>query len=44
VGNGACVEVGRDASAVAVRDTTDRGGVVLAVPVAAWTAFTDSLR
>jgi Domain of unknown function (DUF397) len=38
-----CVEVA-NAESVAVRDTKDRGGVTLAVPVAAWAAFLGTLR
>jgi len=34
----ACVEVA-SAGAVLIRDTTDRGGAMLSVPAAAWTAF-----
>jgi len=39
---GDCVEVAR-ADGVAVRDTTDRGGVVLSVPAVAWLAFIATL-
>ena len=43
-GNGGqCVEVARD-EAVLVRDTTDRDGVTLTVPVGAWRTFTASLK
>jgi hypothetical protein len=38
-----CVEVA-NAESVAVRDTKDRGGVTLTMPVAAWTAFLGTLR
>lgn len=40
---GNCVEVA-SADAVLVRDTTDRGGVTLSVPAAAWLAFLGTLR
>jgi hypothetical protein len=44
-GNGGnCVEVGQHIGAVAVRDTKDRDGVTLSVPVDAWATFTASLR
>jgi hypothetical protein len=43
-GNGVnCVEV-TATDAVMIRDTTDRGGVVLAIPGSAWTTFLDALR
>lgn len=41
--NGECVEAASDAG-VAVRDTTDRGGVTLEFPAGAWTAFTTALK
>lgn len=42
---GQCVEVGNtDQEVVAVRDTTDRDGVILGFPVAAWRAFTADLK
>ncbi len=41
---GACVEAGSVPGAVLVRDTTDRGGTVLAYPAGAWRAFTVALR
>jgi hypothetical protein len=40
---GSCVEVAT-ASAVLVRDTTDRAGFTLSVTGAAWTAFLATLR
>jgi hypothetical protein len=40
---GACVEVASGDS-VAVRDTTDRGGLALAFPAEAWAAFITRLR
>ena len=44
-GQGNCVEVGRSATAVAVRDTKDReGGPVLRFPPSAWQAFTEQLK
>jgi hypothetical protein len=42
-GSGACVEVGRTAGNVAVRDTKDREGAVLAFTREAWTAFAGSI-
>lgn len=42
--NGECVEAGQGCGAVAVRDTMDRGGAVLAFGPAAWAAFTTSLK
>ncbi|MCM0676190.1 DUF397 domain-containing protein [Micromonospora phytophila] len=39
VGNGNCVEVAAAAGRVAVRDSKDRGGPVLAFPPSAWRAF-----
>lgn len=42
---GNCVEAGvASAGRVLVRDTTDRDGAVLYVPVGAWERFTASLR
>ncbi len=39
------MEVGTSAAhGVLVRDTTDRAGAVLSVPVLAWTAFVSELR
>ena len=44
-GQGNCVEVGRSATAVAVRDTKDReGGPVLRFLPYAWQAFTEHLK
>jgi hypothetical protein len=40
---GSCVEVG-SGNAVTVRDTTDRDGLTLTLPAAAWQRFTDSLK
>ncbi|MEV4661816.1 DUF397 domain-containing protein [Micromonospora echinofusca] len=39
VGNGNCVEVAVAADRVAVRDSKDRSGPVLAFPAPAWHAF-----
>ena len=44
-GQGNCVEVGRSATTIAVRDTKDRdGGPVLRFPPTAWLAFTGHLK
>ena len=44
-GSGSCVEVGQTpARVVAVRDTTDRDGAMIAVSPAAWQAFTARIR
>ena len=44
-GQGNCVEVGRSAAAVAVRDTKDRdGGPVLRFDPSVWQAFTERLK
>ena len=40
---GDCVEVA-STDHIMVRDNTDRGGVLLAVPVEAWQRFTASLK
>ena len=42
--NGNCVEVGGTASAVWVRDTKDRDGAALSLPVEVWATFTASLK
>jgi Domain of unknown function (DUF397) len=42
-GEATCVEVGTT-DGVLIRDTTDRGGVTLSVPAAAWTTFLTTLR
>ena len=42
--SGSCVEVADSASAVMVRDTTDRDGGTLTFTVGAWARFTPSLR
>ena len=43
---GACVETASDSGngVVLVRDTTNRTGVTLSVPAAAWRRFTDALK
>ena len=44
-GQGNCVEVGRSATAVAVRDTKKRdGGPVLRFRPSVWQAFTEQLK
>lgn len=41
---GNCVETADAKGGVAVRDTTDRGGVMLVIAPGAWSAFVGSLR
>lgn len=41
---GSCVETADQAGQVLIRDTTDRGGVLLSIPASAWRKFADSLR
>jgi hypothetical protein len=41
---GECVEVGATASAVLVRDTTNRTGEVLSLPADAWRVFLASIK
>jgi hypothetical protein len=41
---GGCVEAADMNDRILVRDTTDRGGMVLSVSSAAWRQFTDELR
>ena len=43
-GNGGCVEVGKAADGVAVRDTTNRDGAELRFSTVAWRRLTDALR
>jgi Domain of unknown function (DUF397) len=48
-GSGACLETASGSGTVAVRDTTDRGGIAsgtstLTIPAAAWAKFTASLK
>jgi len=43
-GQGNCVEVGRAATAVAVRDTKDRQGPLLRFDSSVWQAFTEHLK
>jgi hypothetical protein len=43
-GNGGnCVETASGPGVILVRDTTDRDGVTLSVPAAAWRTFTHTL-
>jgi hypothetical protein len=44
VGNGNCVEVATIDGRVAVRDSKDRHGSVLAFPPSAWNAFVTSVH
>jgi hypothetical protein len=41
---GSCVEAADLGDSILVRDTTDRGGVVLSIPSDAWLRFTAMLR
>jgi hypothetical protein len=45
-GNGgeACIEVGSTAADVLVRDTTNRTGTLLTIPVTAWRALLAEIR
>ena len=43
-GNAECVEVGLAVETIAVRDSKNRSGAVLAVPAGAWHRFTASLK
>jgi hypothetical protein len=43
-GQGNCVEVGRSAAAIAVRDTKDEKGPVLQFEFSVWHAFTEHLK
>ena len=43
-GGGSCVEAADLADSILVRDTTDRGGVVLSISPDAWHRFTATLR
>jgi Domain of unknown function (DUF397) len=43
-GQGNCVEVGKSATTIAVRDSKDREGPVLHVDPAAWRAFIERLK
>ena len=43
-GGATCVEVGGVGAGVLVRDTTNRAGAVLAIPVAAWRALLTEIR
>ena len=40
---GSCVEAASGSGAVVVRDTTDRDGFTLSMPLAAWTRFLATL-
>jgi len=44
VGNGACVQAGHGPGVVGVRDSALGAVSLLVVPVAAWSAFTASLK
>jgi hypothetical protein len=41
---GNCLETASDSAMVKVRDSTDRGGVMLAFSAGAWEAFLGALR
>ena len=41
---GQCVEVGNNASLIAVRDSKDPGGSVLAFAAATWVAFAERVK
>ena len=41
---GQCVEVGNDARLIAVRDSTDPDGSVLAFAAATWAAFAERVK
>jgi hypothetical protein len=41
---GQCLETASGGGAVLVRDTTDRDGVTLSIPAAAWQRFTDAFK
>lgn len=42
--NNDCVEIARTESAVFVRDSTDREGGRLRVPLSCWSRFTEAVR
>jgi hypothetical protein len=44
VGNGACVEVTVAVSGIAVRDSTDKSGPMLACTAESWRSFARSVR
>jgi hypothetical protein len=44
VGNGACVEVTVAVSGIAVRDSTDQSGPMLAYTAESWRSFARSVR
>jgi hypothetical protein len=41
---GDCIETATSHGVILVRDTTDRGGLILSLPAAAWTAFLATLH
>jgi hypothetical protein len=41
---GQCVETASGSGVILVRDTTDRGGVMLSVPAEAWKSFVARVR
>jgi hypothetical protein len=41
---GSCVETAPGHGVILVRDTTNRDGVTLSIPAAAWQRFTDALK
>jgi hypothetical protein len=41
---GSCVEIGKSATSVLVRDTTNRSGATLAIPAAAWLSLLAAVR
>jgi hypothetical protein len=43
-GGGSCVEAADVRGNILIRDTTDRGGVVLSISSGAWHRFTGSLK
>jgi hypothetical protein len=43
-GQGNCVEVGRSAATIAVRDTKDKTGPVLHFNPSGWHAFTEQIK
>lgn len=44
VSNGQCVEIGIAPAFIAIRDTQNRCGTLLAIPAAAWAEFVSSLK
>jgi Domain of unknown function (DUF397) len=41
---GNCVEAASGDGLILIRDTTDRAGVTMTIPVNVWQAFTDALK